>query len=477
MRLGAAQCIQGGMKTEHFGLDFGTFARIIDNLHDEIIVYDNNYRIIYINKACERHYGFRQEEMIGKSFWYFVRENSCWNWSVLPTVYELKKPLKQEQQTYIGADLFTIATPLFDESGEVEFVPMNVRDDFHEGMIERFQDIQEVSENPTERLRQGLVSQSPSMIEVLGLAEKVAEMKTPCLLLGESGSGKSLLAKYIHANSSRRDKPFVVVNCASIPTELFESELFGHVRGAFTGAVAQSPGLFAEAQGGMLLLDEISELPFGVQAKLLHVLQENEYRMVGGTSPLPADVKILAASNRNLRGMVEAGTFREDLYYRLNVVEITVPPLRRRPEDVVPFIYYFLQVYGKQYKKRRHISEKALEILCQNPWRGNVRELAHVIERLVVTSPGTTIEAADLSPVLFESPLAGGSEDICPPFTGEGQLSSATEKGLAAALGDYERRIILESYNRCKSTRRMAEDLGITQSKASRLLRKYRIES
>lgn len=473
------------MKIEHFGLDFETFARIIDNLHDEIIVYDNNYRIIYINKACERHYGFRQEEMIGKSFWYFVRENSCWNWSVLPTVYELKKPLKQEQQTYIGADLFTIATPLFDESGEVEFVPMNVRDDFHEGMIERFQDIQEASENPPERLQQGLVSQSPLMIAVLTLAEKVAEMKTPCLLLGESGSGKSLLAKYIHANSSRRDKPFVVVNCASIPVELFESELFGHTRGAFTGAVAQSPGLFAQAEGGMLLLDEISELPFHVQAKLLHVLQENEYRMVGGASPLPADVKILAASNRNLRGMVQAGTFREDLYYRLNVVEITVPPLRQRPEDVVPLIYYFLQIYGKQYKKRRHISESALDILCQNPWRGNVRELAHAIERLVVTSPGTSIEAADLSPVLFESPLVSGHAEACPPHSpavaecgsGSGGAGLAPGKDLDAALEGYEREIVLAAYARCKSTRKMAENLGISQSRASRLLRKYHSES
>ncbi len=465
------------MKTEHFGLDFETFARIIDNLHDEIIVYDNNYRIIYIKKACERHYGFRQEEMIGKSFWHFVRENSCWNRSVLPSVYELKRPLKQEQQTYIGADLFTIATPLFDENGEVEFVPMNVRDDFHEGLIDRFLDIQETSENPPERLQQGLVSHSPLMTAAFDLAEKVAEMKTPCLLLGESGSGKSLLAKYIHANSSRRNKPLVVVNCASIPMELFESELFGHVRGAFTGAVAQSPGLFAQAEGGMLLLDEISELPFGVQAKLLHVLQENEYRLVGGAASVPADVKILAASNRNLRGMVQAGTFREDLYYRLNVVEITVPPLRQRPEDIVPLIYYFLQVYGKQYKKRRHISQKALEILCQNPWRGNVRELAHAIERLVVTSPGTSIEAADLSPVLFESPLVAGRAENCPPplvINPPGQLPGVS---LDATLQEYEREIILEAYARCGSTRKMAEDLGITQSKASRLLRKYRPES
>lgn len=461
------------MKTEHFGIDFETFARIVDNLHDEVIVYDNNYRIIYINKACERHYGFRQEEMIGKSFWYFVRENSCWNRSVLPSVYELKKSLKQEQQTYIGADIFTIATPLFDENGDVEFVPMNVRDDFHEGLIERFQDIQEANENPPERLQQGLVCQSPLMIEALSLAEKVAEMKTPCLLLGESGSGKSLLAKYIHANSSRRERPFVVVNCASIPVELFESELFGHVRGAFTGAVAQSPGLFAQAEGGMLLLDEISELPFSVQAKLLHVLQENEYRMVGGAQAVPADVKILAASNRNLRGMVAAGTFREDLYYRLNVVEIIVPPLRLRPEDIVPLIYYFMQIYGKQYKKHRHISEKALDILYQNPWRGNVRELAHVIERLVVTSPDATIEAADLSPVLFESPFVGGYGEDCPPLQGRIALGAAPGQSLDAALCEREREIILLAYTRCKSTRKMAEDLGISQSKASRLLRKY----
>ena len=154
------------------------------------------------------------------------------------------------------------------------------------------------------------------------------------------------------------------------------------------------------------------------------------------------------------------------------------PPLRRRPEDVVPLIYYFLQVYGKQYKKRRHISEKALDILCQNPWRGNVRELAHAIERLVVTSPGTSIEAADLSPVLFESPLVGDQPESRPPFAIHGHDGTPDHsQGLDAALDNCERQVILAAYSRCKSTRKMAEALGISQSRASRLLRKYRIES
>lgn len=451
-------------KSEHFGLDFETFARIIDNLHDEIIVYDHNYKILYINKACERHYGFRQEEMVGKSFWHFINNNikNCWDNSVLPTVYKLKKPIKQEQSTHLGAKIFTIATPMLDEHGDIEFVPMTVRDDFHEIYIQRLTELEEKDESPNDAMLDGMVCQSPLMSKVLELAGRVARLDAPCLLQGESGCGKSLMAKYIHKQSKRSGKPFVVVNCAGIPFDLFESELFGHVRGSFTGAASNKAGLFAQAEGGTIMLDEISELPMPMQAKLLHVLQEKEYRMVGSVTPQKANVTILAASNRNLRGMVEAGSFREDLFYRLNVVEIDIPPLRQRQEDLLPLIYYFLGHYGARYGKGKQIAEDALNILCMADWPGNVRELAHVIERLVVTVQGTLIKTSDLPPFLMHSSSAPNAAPSAPD-----------PQNLAEALEDYQKKLVLTAFRQTGSTRKLAACLGISQSKASRLLRRY----
>lgn len=446
-------------KSDHFGLDFATFTRIIDNLHDEIIVYDHNYRIVYINKACERHYGFRQEDMIGKSFSHFVKENNCWDCSVLPTVYKLKRAIKQEQKTLLGADIFTIATPLFDENGDVEFVPMNVRDEFHEDLIDRLLDLKDSEENPPERLKSGLVYHSSAMKKVIELCHQVSELVSPCLLLGESGCGKSLLAKYIHANSPRHDKPFIVVNCASIPRELFESELFGHKRGAFTGATSDKEGLFSKAEGGTLFLDEVSELPLLMQAKLLHVVQECEYRPVGETKSRKTDVKLLAATNRNLFSMVKGGAFREDLYYRLNVFEIVLPALRNRMEDLTPLTNYFLNYYGHRYGRRKRLSKEAVSILERYDWKGNVRELSHVIERLVVTVKDEIIQSTDLPSSIYETNIcerghAGNDLDI--------------------ALESVERKMILGAFEKHGSTRKVASALNISQSRASRLLRKYK---
>nr|WP_147821180.1 sigma 54-interacting transcriptional regulator [Salidesulfovibrio onnuriiensis] len=297
------------------------------------------------------------------------------------------------------------------------------------------------------------------MQEVIGLAHQVSTLVSPCLLLGESGSGKSLLAKYIHSNSPRRANPFVVVNCASIPEQLFESELFGHKRGAFTGANSDKQGLFAKAEGGTLFLDEISELPLMMQAKLLHVVQEREYRPVGGTKTLKTDVKLLAATNRNLFSMVQSGAFREDLYYRLNVFEIVLPSLRNRLEDLVPLIYYFLNYYGKLYGRSKRMGDDALKVMQRYDWRGNVRELSHVIERLVVTVEEEEIRTTHLPSSVYEI-------NLCE----RGQAASSLDK----ALENVERKMILGAYEKLKSTRKIAKALNISQSRASRLLRKYK---
>jgi len=230
-----------------------------------------------------------------------------------------------------------------------------------------------------------LVAEAPEMRAALRLATQVAVTDATVLILGESGTGKELIARAIHAGSARRDGPFVKVDCTALPEGLLESELFGHEKGAFTDASAEKPGRFELAHGGTLFLDEVGELPQSLQAKLLRVLQERAFERVGGTRTISVDVRILAATNRDLAKALKGGQFREDLYYRLNVVPILVPPLRRRPEDILPLAAHFLQRFGARYGKVvPGLSPEAAALLRRYSWPGNVRELEHAIERAVI---------------------------------------------------------------------------------------------
>jgi two-component system response regulator AtoC len=240
-----------------------------------------------------------------------------------------------------------------------------------------------------------LVAESPAMRAALDLVSRVAEHRTTVLIMGESGTGKEVIARAIHRASSRASSAFIGVNCAAIPENLLESELFGYMRGAFTGASADKAGLFEQAEGGTLLLDEIGELPLGLQAKLLRVLQEGEIRRVGDQRTRRIDVRVLAATARALKGEVAAGRFREDLYYRLNVVAIQLPPLDSRREDIVPLARHFAGRLGSRLGHRLEFSEDALTWLSAQPWPGNVRELEHAIERAAVLSGHETLSAED----------------------------------------------------------------------------------
>jgi DNA-binding NtrC family response regulator len=246
-----------------------------------------------------------------------------------------------------------------------------------------------------------ILGKSKAMQEVFDLIRRVADSPTNVLITGESGTGKELVAKAIHYNSDRREGPFVPVNCAAIPETLLESELFGHMKGAFTDAKADKRGLFEEAQKGTLLLDEISELPLMLQAKLLRVIQEREVRRVGSTRVVPVDVRIIAATNLMLAEEVKAKRFREDLFYRLNVIEIRLPPLRERKEDVPLLVEAFLRKCAEARHKEVHgMTESALAMLIDYPWPGNVRELENVIERAVTLARGEKIVPEDLPPAI-----------------------------------------------------------------------------
>jgi two-component system, response regulator FlrC len=265
------------------------------------------------------------------------------------------------------------------------------------------------------------VAVSPAMREALLAAMDVAPTPTTVLLLGESGTGKEVLARHIHASSLRSAGPWVAVNCAALPAELLESELFGHERGAFTGAAERRCGRFEQASGGTLLLDEVSELPLGLQAKLLRVLQEREIDRVGGQRPIPVDVRIIATTNRDLGAMVRAGTFRSDLYYRLNVYPIQLPALRERPTDVAPLADLLLiEAAAEMGREPAQLSEDARAALASYPFPGNVRELRNLVERALVRSRGQAIEPRHLglgpqSLLLAPSPLQAVDMDSLLP--------------------------------------------------------------
>jgi len=249
-----------------------------------------------------------------------------------------------------------------------------------------------------------IIGRSAAMRKVLELVEKVADNKSNILITGESGTGKELIARAIHYNSSRKDHSFVTVNCSALPETLLESELFGHMKGSFTGAIGNKPGLFETADKGSILLDEIGETSLAIQVKLLRVLQERELRRVGGTKEIKVDIRIIAATNKNLEELIAEGKFREDLYYRLDVIPIHLPPLRERPEDVPLLADYFLHKYNESLGKSvEGFSPEAMRLLTQHEWKGNVRELENVLERAVALTANRVLSPEDFSASLMKT--------------------------------------------------------------------------
>jgi transcriptional regulator with PAS, ATPase and Fis domain len=316
-----------------------------------------------------------------------------------------------------------------------------------------------MSDDRTDVPESDLVARSKAMRSVLALAQRVAQSDAPVLLTGDSGTGKERVARYIHARSRRATAQLVAVNCAALPEQLLESELFGHVRGAFTGAERDKKGLFEAAAGGTLLLDEVGELPLAMQVKLLRVLQDHEVRRVGGTESKRIDVRIIAATNRDLAEMVRAHGFRKDLFFRLKVLAVEVPPLCERREDVLPLAHAFMRRSCATYHCGPcSLSPAALDRLLAYSWPGNVRELEHAMERAVVLAEGKPkIEATDLPPEITGVPATGDeSEELLP-------------------LAEVERRHVLRVLQKTGGNRKeTARILGIGTNTLWRKLRVYR---
>lgn len=310
-----------------------------------------------------------------------------------------------------------------------------------------------------------MVAEDPRMVELLGLARKVAATSATILVTGESGCGKEVMARFIHRHSPRADKPFVAINCAAIPENLLESTLFGYEKGAFTGAAQSHAGKFEQAQGGTLLLDEVSEMPMPLQAKLLRVLQEREVERVGGHKAIPLDIRIIATSNRDMGEAVARGNFREDLFYRLNVFPLELPPLRERPLDIAPLARHLLgRLGGALGRPGIGLSAAAAGQLTRYAWPGNIRELENVIQRAMILSPGDLLEAENL--LLPKSELAAP------------QAGKSAAAGGAVDMKMLERTHILETLASVSgSRRRAAEKLGMAERTLRYKLQQYREES
>lgn len=457
------------------GLSIETYRQILDNSYDEIFVLDRDGYVIYVNNVCERHYGLSASDVLGKHI-DELNDMGYWTPNVMPLVRREKKRITREQTTFLGRRLLTTATPVLDEQGELRLVVYNTRD---VTQLEAIKQELEVTRQALTNASKGrkddsetncdIITHNKGMKELINFTEHVAGVDSNVLILGETGTGKGVFAKHIHKNSMRRNGPFITINCAAIPEELLESELFGYSHGAFTGANRSGKkGLIEIADKGILFFDEIGELSLRLQAKLLQFVQERQYIPVGGTEVKTADVRILSATNRDLLEMIDKEEFREDLYYRLNVIEINIPPLKERPEDIRALTSYFIGKFNKKYNLCRDISKECVNIFCQYDWPGNVRELENFIERLVVTVREHEIKPCHLTIAQREK------------FKGNPDISTAPETPLISSnvsfdmyINKVEKELITKAVEKFGSSRKVAKALKISPSKAARLIRKY----
>lgn len=444
---------------------------ILEHSHDGIWIMDGEGVTLRVSKSWERFAGINREEVVGRTVHEIVAAG-IYTDSAAMHVIEERKPVTILYTTRTGKTALVTARPVFGGDGSIWRIISNVRDitelDLYRKELEKSQAKSRRFKEELKLLRlqefegKGIIARSHAMKEVLERASQTAGSEATILISGETGVGKDVVARFIHSLGAGNE-PFIRVNCGAIPETLVESELFGYEEGSFTGARRKGkPGMFELAQGGTLFLDEIGELPIQMQSKLLHALQERKIMRVGGVLPIELNVRVIAASNRDLQTMVEEGKFRNDLYYRLNVIPLHIPPLRERPDDIYPLLVHFLEKHNKNHNMRKSIGSKALQLLGEYEWPGNVRELENIVERLVLISPGNEIDVQDLPPSIRER---GDSSlgKFC--LTGNGSLREARE--------ELDRSMVAYALKQFGSTRKAAAALGITQPTVVRLAHKY----
>ncbi|OZI13002.1 RNA polymerase subunit sigma-54 [Bacillaceae bacterium SAS-127] len=433
---------------------------IFESSFDEILVTDAEGYVTRVNSTCRKNYEQAAGDLVGKHVKELEKMGLFYP-SATPQVIEKKQPIELFQMSNSGRYYHVRTRPVFNLDGSLKSIISYSRDLTEiiqlRNKIEEMEDqLATYKKDLNEPLEvEGLISKSEQMGKVMMLARKIAKVNSTVLLLGETGVGKSRIVRSIHQLSDRKDQVLNEINCAALPEQLIESELFGYEGGTFTGAFREGKkGLIELSNNGILFLDEVGELPLTAQGKLLHVLQDKQIRPVGASQPITLNLRIIAATNKDLKKMAEQGSFRRDLYYRLNVVPIHIPPLRERKEDIIPLTYHFLDYFNELYNSHVHFSPKVLNAFLNYEWRGNIRELENMVERLVVTN--------DEVVTLNDLPLEMVQQEL-------------TEKGttLPEILEEVERKMVVEAYGKFSSTYKIAKALGISQSSAARKVKKY----
>jgi PAS domain S-box-containing protein len=447
---------------------------IIENSYDGIYITDREGRTLRTNSAIERITGIPKEYYLNKKTDELMKRGILKD-SVTHKVIEKKRTVSLVQLNYHGQETLLTGNPVFNEDGEIESVVTNIRDltDLNnlQSALQKANELNKKYQEEIERLKGGevpsnksIIAKSEAMRLIYETARRIVNVDATVLILGETGVGKDVLAEFIFKNSERNScGKFIKVNCGAIPPDLLESELFGYEGGAFTGANKQGkPGMFEMADKGVLFLDEIGEMPLNLQVKLLRVIQEREIHRIGGTATKKIDVRIIAATNRDLKSMVEKGDFREDLYYRLNVIPIHIPPLRERKEEILPLINLYLGKINTKYGMMKGLNHDLKSFFYDYSWPGNIRELSNLLERISLINTEDLLGVEHLPKEYQTNPVKSfiDSEQIM-------SLKEATEK--------TEERLLTLAAQKYKTTYEIAQALQTSQPTIVRKLKKYKI--
>lgn len=456
-------------------LDYEDYLCAFEASADSIHIADGDGKILKVNAVFEKYTMTDREKVLGINVRDAVEEGVYEPSVVALAIAEKRQLTMMQQSKEPGIDVITTSTPIFNDDGSVFRVISNARPvenltllyDYYR--TKKAENTYEQEEVKAEKY----VFKDPHVKELAQLISHIAPTDSSVLLVGESGTGKSRIARDIHDLSDRRDEPFVEINCGAIPPSLMESELFGYETGAFTGAKkGGQKGFIEAADKGTIFLDEIAEIPLIMQSKLLHVVQNKTITRVGSRTEVPVDIRIISATNKDLKRAVEEGTFRNDLYYRLNVIPIELPPLRERKVDIWPMADHFLQTFNRKYGKNIAFSEDLDDHLTSQTWPGNIRELENLIERLVLINTTGIITPSSLEPMENQASIPS---DFASRLANRTYSSGDPEKGpsLQEAMERLEKDLILGAYKSLKSSYKVADYLSISQSAAARKIKKY----
>lgn len=449
---------------------------IIDSSSDGLFVCDGHGRILRVNPASQRINNATADRLVGRDYLDAAREGLVILPSAALEAIRTRSVVSLLQENRFGRKLISTATPVFDDAGELIRVVVSERDiteiDRLQRQLEEQQALGAHYRHQVEELRQqqsaeqAVIAKSPAMVKALKQARKVSEVDSTVLILGESGVGKGLVAQLIQGHSRRADKPLVRINCGAIPETLVEAELFGYDKGAFTGAVVSKPGQLELAAGGTLFLDEVAELPLSSQVKLLRFMEDGVVTRLGSIRSRQVDVRILAATNRDLREAVAAGRFRADLFYRLSVIPLHIPALRDRKECLVPLIHFYLERYAVRSQTPKRLTRAALDALVHYPYPGNVRELMNICERLVVMADAELLDLDDLP-----QDVVAGPDRLAELAAGHWPRGMS----MAQILESVEKSVLSEARQRYRKQEEIAAALGMSQPTVARKLQKYGI--